>query len=134
MIRFVVRTLIFIGSAAIGLLVAASLVEGFSVTFGGFLLTVAIYAAVQSVAAPFLAKLAHTHARALLGGIGLLSTFVGLLAAKLIGSSLEVAGGVRTWVLATLLVWLVTAVATLLLPIALVKVGVQSARERRTST
>ena len=133
MIRLAVRTLIFLGSAAIGLLVAAALVDGLSVTFGGFVLTVVIYAAVQSVATPFLAKLAHVHARVLLGGIGLVSTFVALLAAKLIGSSLQITGGVRTWVLATLIVWLVTAVATLLLPVALVKAGVASARERRTS-
>lgn len=134
MIRLAVRTLIFLGSAAVGLGVAAALVDGFSVTFGGFLFTVVIYAAVQSVAAPFLVKLAHSHARVLLGGIGLVSTFVALLAARLIGSSLQITGGVRTWVLATLIVWLVTAIATLLLPVALVKAGVRSARERRTST
>ena len=133
MIRLAVRTLIFLGSAAVGLLVAAALVEGLSVTVGGFLLTVVIYAAVQSVAAPFLVKMAHTYARALLGGIGLVSTFVALLAAKLIASSLQITGGVRTWVLATLVVWLVTALATLLLPIALVRAGVQSARERRVN-
>ncbi len=86
------------------------------------------------MAAPFLVKLAHSHARVLLGGIGLVSTFVALLAARLIGSSLQITGGVRTWVLATLIVWLVTAIATLLLPVALVKAGVRSARQRRTST
>ncbi|WP_139142662.1 hypothetical protein [Humibacillus sp. DSM 29435] len=103
-------------------------------TFGGFRFTVVIYAAVQSVAAPFLTKLADSHARVLLGGMGLVSTFVALLATSLLGSSLKVAGGVRTWVLATLIVWLVTAIATLLLPVALVKAGVRSARERRSST
>ncbi|MDN5767013.1 MAG: phage holin family protein [Humibacillus sp.] len=133
MIRLAVRTLIFLGSAAIGLLVAAALVDGLSVSFGGFVIAVVIFAAVQSVLSPFLAKLAHTHARVLLGGIGLVSTVVALFAATLIGSSLQITGGIRTWALATFIVWLTTAIATILLPIALVKAGVQSARERRTS-
>ncbi len=66
--------------------------------------------------------------------IGLVSTIVALLAATLIGSSMLIAVGVRTWVFATLIVWLVTAIATLLRPVALVKAGTQSARERRAST
>ena len=40
--------------------------------------------------------------------IGLISTFVALLAATLIGSSLQKTGGPRTWVLATLIGWRVT--------------------------
>ena len=41
------------------------------------------------------------------------------------------AGGVGTWIAATVVVWLVTALATLLLPWILVILGVEAARENR---
>jgi hypothetical protein len=133
MIRFLVRTAIFLGAAAIGLLVADLILEDVSVTASGFLLTVVVYAIVQSIISPFLAKVTANNARALLGGVGLIATFVALLVASLVANSLTISGGVTTWVLATLIVWLVTALVTLLLPIALVKMGVESARERRAA-
>ncbi|GAA2156248.1 hypothetical protein FHX52_4180 [Humibacillus xanthopallidus] len=133
MIRFLVRTAIFLGSAAIGLIAADLILDDVSVTASGFLLTVVIYTVVQSVISPFLAKVAASSARALLGGVGLIATFLALLAASIFANSLTITGGAATWVLATLIVWLVTAVVTLLLPIALVKAGVESARERRAA-
>ncbi len=130
MIRIVVRTAIFLAAAALGLLAAHLILDDMTISFGGFLITVVVYAVVQSVVAPFLAKFAARNARAFLGGVGLVATFVALVAASLVGDSLQIRGA-TTWVLATLIVWLVTAVATLVLPFALVKAGVQSARARR---
>jgi NhaP-type Na+/H+ or K+/H+ antiporter len=60
------------------------------------------------------------YAPAFLGGIGLVSTFVALLLANLLTDGLQISGAV-TWVLATLVVWLVTALGTLLLPLLLLK-------------
>jgi hypothetical protein len=74
----------------------------------------------QSVLAPFIAKMANRYAPAFLGGIGLLSTFVALLLATLIGHGLSISG-VATWVLASLIVWLVTALATFVLPALVLK-------------
>lgn len=131
MVRILVRAAVFLGSAALGLLVASLLIDGVSVTASGFVITAVIYAVVQSIISPFLYKVAMANARAFLGGIGLVAAFVALLVASLAGSSLTISGGVGTWVLASLVVWLVTAVATLLLPLALVKAGVQSAEGRK---
>lgn len=133
MIRFLVRTAIFLGSAAIGLIAADLILEDVSVSASGFALTVVIYTVVQSVISPFLAKLAASSARALLGGVGLIATFIALFVASRFADSLTISGGAVTWILATLIVWLITALATLLLPIALVKAGVESARERRAA-
>ena len=58
MIRFLVRTLIFLASAAIGIIAAAVILDGVSVSVSGFILTVAVYAVVQSVMSPFLLKFA----------------------------------------------------------------------------
>ncbi|KRF30566.1 phage holin family protein [Nocardioides sp. Soil805] len=130
MIRFLLRTAVFLVSAAVGLLVAAALVDGVDVTTSGFLLAVLLFAVIQSVLAPFIAKVTARNAAALLGGVGLLSTFVALWLTTLIGDSLTIDGGVGTWLTATVIVWLATALATLLLPLVLVKAGVEAARAR----
>ncbi|TXJ05961.1 MAG: hypothetical protein E6Q27_04750 [Aeromicrobium sp.] len=128
MIRFLIRTLVFLASAAIGLWVTSLVVDGVTVQLNGYLITVAIFAVAQSILTPFIAKVVSQNARAFLGGVGLLSTFVALLLASFFGDSLVITGGVLTWVGATVLTWLFTAVATLLLPLALVKAGVERAR------
>jgi hypothetical protein len=128
MIRFLIRTLVFLASAAIGLWVTSLVVDGVTVQLNGYLITVAIFAVAQSILTPFIAKVVSQNARAFLGGVGLLSTFVALLLASFFGDSLVITGGVLTWVGATVLTWLFTAVATLLLPLALVKAGVKRAR------
>ncbi len=128
MVRLLLRAAVFLVSAAVGLLVAASVLDGVNVTASGFLLAVVLFAVIQSVISPFIAKVTARNAAALLGGVGLLATFVALLATSLVGDSLTITGGVSTWLAATLLVWLVTALATLLLPFLLVKAGVQAVR------
>jgi hypothetical protein len=130
MIRFLLRAVIFLVSAAVGLLVAAALVDGVDVTTGGFVVAVVLFAVIQSVLSPFIAKVTAKNASALLGGVGLLSTFVALWLTTLIGDSLTIDGGVGTWITATVIVWLATALATLLIPLVLVKAGVEAARAR----
>jgi hypothetical protein len=131
MIRFLVRTAIFVVSAAVGLLVAASLVDGVEVTASGFVVAVVLFAVIQSVLSPFIAKVTARNAAALLGGVGLLSTFVALWLTTLLGDALTIDGGAGTWIAATVVVWLATALATLLLPIILVKAGLEAARARQ---
>lgn len=130
MIGFLLRTAIFLGAAAIGLLVAAALIDGVEVTPSGFVLVVVIYAVAQSVLSPFVVKLAAAHARTFLGGASLVSTFLALVVASVFGDALDVTGGPWSWVGATVVVWLVTALASVLLPVALVKAGVERARSR----
>lgn len=119
MISFLIRAAIFLGSAAVGLLVATWLLSGFSVSASGFITAVVIFAIAQSVLSPFIAKMAKRHAPAFLGGIGLVSTFVALLIASIFGGL--TISGVSTWIMSTVLVWLVTALATLLLPLIFVR-------------
>lgn len=123
MISFLIRAAIFLGSSAVGLLVATLVLSGFSAPTSGFITAVVIFSIAQSVLSPFIAKMAKRHAPAFLGGIGLVSTFVALLLASIF-SNLSIAG-VSTWILGTVLVWLVTAVATLVLPVLFVRKKVQ---------
>ncbi|CUR60330.1 conserved membrane hypothetical protein [metagenome] len=127
MIRLLIRTAIFLGSAAIGLLVASLLLDDFHITASGFLFVVVVYAVLQSVLSPFLTMVAAKNASAFLGGMGLVSTFVALLIVTIVGDALTI-NGATTWILATLIVWLATALASFLLPMFLVKKAVETHR------
>ncbi|WP_396642177.1 hypothetical protein [Microbacterium sp.] len=75
--------------------------------------------------------MARRYAPALLGGIGIVSTFVALLVVVLLPI-----GGLRitdavAWVLGPVIVWLITALATMFLPMIFLKKKVVEARESR---
>lgn len=111
---------IFLGSAAIGLLVAAWLVPGMSVSASGFIVAVVLFALAQAILSPFILKMASRYAAAFLGGIGLVSTLVSLILASIFTDGLRIEG-LGSWVWATVVVWLVTAVATMLLPLIVLR-------------
>jgi Mycobacterial 4 TMS phage holin, superfamily IV len=116
--RLLLRTVVFLGSSAIGLLVAWWLIDGFSMSVSGFIVAVVVFSVAQAVLAPLIAKIARRYASALLGGVGLISTLVALILAHVFTHGLNISG-LGSWAAATVLVWLVTALATLLLPILL---------------
>ncbi|MUL83708.1 phage holin family protein [Mycobacterium sp. CBMA247] len=111
---------IFLGSSAIGLLVAAWLVPGVSVSAWGFIAAVAIFAVAQAILSPFFLKMASRYASAFVGGIGLVSTLIALVLASALAHGLTIRG-IGSWIAATVVVWLVTAVATVVLPPLLIK-------------
>lgn len=82
MIRFLIRAAIFVGTAAIGLLIASWLVSGVTLRPSGFIIAVGVFALAQSLLAPFIFNVARQHAAPLLGGIGLVSTLVALIIAS----------------------------------------------------
>ncbi|MFT4282505.1 hypothetical protein [Microbacterium sp.] len=133
MVMFLVRALIFLASAALGLIVADIVLEGFQISWRqpiGFILAIVIFAVLQSVLAPWLARVAQRNAPALLGGIGIVSTFVALVVVVIIpGAGLRIGAPWWTWLAAPVIVWLVTALATWLLPALFIKKKVS---ERRT--
>lgn len=120
MIRFLISAVTFIASAALGLWVTSLIVDGFELRLSGFVVTVLVFAVLQSILTPFIASMTQRYARALLGGVGLVSTFVALLIAQWLTAGLTITG-VSAWIASTVLVWLVTALATLLLPLLFVK-------------
>jgi uncharacterized membrane protein YvlD (DUF360 family) len=114
MVRLLISFAISLVSAALGLLLAAWILEDFHVEPGGFLVAVLVFAIAQAILSPFIFNVARQYASALLGGIGLVSTFVALLIASLFPGGIRV-DGVVTWILATLIIWIVTALGTWLL-------------------
>ena len=124
MVRLFLRAAVFLGSSAIGLLVAAWLVPGMSVSVSGFIVAVVVFSTAQAILSPFILKMASRYASSFLGGIGLLSTLIALVLASVLTHGLTIRG-IGSWISATVLVWLVTAVATLILPVLVIgkKVG-----------
>lgn len=133
MLTFLIRSLIFVLSAAVGLIVADLLLEGFRIDWSnwwGFVLAVVIFAILQSVLTPWAAKVARRNAPALLGGIGIVSTFVALVVVALIpGAGLSIGLPWWTWIVAPMIVWVVTALATWLLPGLFLKKKIDDRRD-----
>ena len=120
MVRLLLRGVVFLASSAIGLLVAAWLIPGVSVTVSGFVVAVVVFSVAQAILSPFIFKMARRYASAFLGGIGLLSTLVALILASVLTHGVSIRG-LGSWVAATVVVWLVTAAATLMLPLLVIR-------------
>ena len=75
--------------------------------------------AAQAILSPFIAKMASRYASAFLGGVGLVSTLIALFLASVLTHGLTIRG-LGSWVSATVVVWLATAVATLVLPMLVI--------------
>jgi hypothetical protein len=129
MIRILVSMLISCLASAVGLIVAAAVLDDMTISGAAFIVAVLIFTAVQAIALPFLAKMAMKNASALMGAAALLSTLIGLIVTHLISDGLEITG-LDTWVFASIIVWLAGIVAALIIPVVLVKAGIQSARSR----
>ena len=129
MIRLLIRIGIHLLANAVGLIVAAWVLEGMTITGPAFVIAVVIFTAVEVVADPLITKIAIKSVPALRGGVALVTTLLGLLITTLLSSGLQISG-FNTWLLATLIVWLAALIAALVLPIFLVK---RVADHRRTA-
>jgi putative membrane protein len=120
MIRMLISAVVHLAANAVGLLVAASLLDGMSVSVGAFVIAVGIFTVVEMVVGPMVRQAAMRNANALLGATSLVVTFIGLLVTSLVSDGLRIEG-FDTWALATVIVWLAALLATLLLPVLFVK-------------
>lgn len=115
MIRFLVRTLIALVANAVGLIVAAIVLDDVHLDAASFVVAVVIFTGVFVLLQPFLAVNLRRMGPGMLGVVSLLATLVSLIVTDLLTDGLSISG-VLTWILAALIVWLVALVATLLLP------------------
>lgn len=131
MIRFLVGLLVYLGAAALGLWVATLFLSGVTLTASGFIVAIIIFAVLQALFLPFIGAMADKRDSVLMGGAaGLIATFAALLVTTLITDGLSIEG-IGTWVVATLVVWIVGLIAMVLIPFVLVKAGVEHARRNR---
>ncbi|WP_341975196.1 phage holin family protein [Microbacterium sp. LTA6] len=133
MITHLFRTLIYLVSAGLGLIVADLALEGFQIDWSkwwGFVICIVIFAILQTILGPLISKLADRFAPVLLGGIGIFSTLIALVVVVLLPI-----GGLRIvdvsgWILGSVIVWLVTALGTILLPMIFLKKEARGTRSR----
>jgi hypothetical protein len=109
------RAVVLLGSWAIGLLVAAWVVPHVVVSLSGFIVAVVLFSVAQAILSLVILRLPHGYASLLLGGTGLVLTFVALSLAALLTHGVTIRG-VASWIAATIVVWLVTTVGAISLP------------------
>ena len=127
MIRLLVSFVIQLAANALGLLVADQVLEDVNVSGAAFLVAVVIFTVVYAIAQPFLTQLALSKATALRGATALAATLIGLIITSLVSDGLSISGGL-TWLEATVIVWIVSLLGTLVLPLIFVK---KKAEEKR---
>jgi putative membrane protein len=114
-IRFAVRTLVALAGNAVGLIVAAALLEGFELDATSFVVAVVIFTVVLAVLQPFIAVQLRRFSPSALGGVAIVAMFVALLITNFVSDGFSISG-VTAWVLAPLIVWLASLVAVFVLP------------------
>ena len=115
MIRLLVRTLVALVANAVGLLVAAAVLDGFELNWSGFVVAVIIFTVAFALLQPFLISQLRGQSSAMLGGVALIATLVSLIITDLVSDGMDIEG-VGTWIAATVIVWLAALLAAFILP------------------
>lgn len=123
--QLLLRAVVLLTSWAIGLLIAAWIVPGISLSALGFTVAVVVFAVTQAILSFSILKLPHRYASLLLGGTGLALTIVALILASALTHGLTI-DGMASWVATTVVVWLVTTIGAIMLPELLIHDGVGS--------
>jgi uncharacterized membrane protein YvlD (DUF360 family) len=116
-IRLVVRTGILLAANAVGLLIAASVLDGMHLDATGFIVALVIFTVAVALLQPFLVN-AMRRQRAsagALGGVALIATLLSLIITDLLSDGLSI-NGVGTWLAATVIVWAASVLAAFVLP------------------
>ena len=113
--QLVLRAVVLLGSWAIGLVLAAWVVPGVSLSVSGFIVAVVVFSLTQAILSLVILKLPHEYASLLLGGSGLALTLVALILASVLTDGLTIRG-IASWMAITILAWLVTTVGAISLP------------------
>ena len=120
MVRFFISIVAYLAANAVGLLVATVLLPGFTIDPLGFVVAVVIFSVVQAILGPLVTKVSLKSMPQLMGGVALVTIFLGLFVTDLLVRGMEI-GGIANWLAATLLVWIGSLVAEILLPIYVFK-------------
>jgi hypothetical protein len=121
--RQIVRwAIVFLASWGIGLVVAAWIVPGVSLSPPGFIVGVLAFAVMQAILSLTILKLPREYATLLLGGTGLALTILALILASTSTHGLTI-DGMQSWLATTVVVWLVTTIGAVTLPELLIRTG-----------
>jgi uncharacterized membrane protein YvlD (DUF360 family) len=114
-IRLIFRTIVALLANAVGLIVAAAVLDDMHLDAVGFVVAVVIFTVVFALLQPFLIVQLRRSAPAAIGGIGLIATLVSLIITDLVSDGFTIDGAV-TWLLAAVIVWAAAVLAAFILP------------------
>ncbi|MFV0335898.1 MAG: phage holin family protein [Tropicimonas sp.] len=121
MVRTLISAGIYVLANAVALFVTSLVLgESFTFTIKGFLVATLILSAVEALAGPLIVRMSERKLPALNGGVALVTTFVGLWVTAVIVGGMQV-HGLSTWLMATVLIWALALIASLVLTGVLVK-------------
>ena len=120
MLRLLARLVLTLLANAVGLIVAAVILDRMSLSASGFVVAVAIFTGVLVLTQPLVMKISFRYASALTGSTALVAVLVSLIVTTLLVDGLEI-DGLGTWLLAAIIVWAGSLIGALLLPLVLFK-------------
>ncbi len=112
--RMLKSILAYLIANAVGLLAAVFLFTGFVIDPLSFIVAVAVFSVALAVLGPLITKLSANRFPQIMGGIALVTIFAGLFVTDLIMPGMSI-GGFVNWVGATLVVWIFSLVASVVL-------------------
>ncbi len=113
--RFVLSACAHLIANAVGLTLANILLPGFSISPIGIVIVTLVFTVASMVLLPIIRKVSEKKMPELLGGLSLIVTFAGLLITELLVSDFTI-GGIANLLAATLIVWLGSLIAGVLVP------------------
>ena len=99
------RMVLAVVANAVALLLAAALLDGVKIEASGFVLAVAVFTIASVIVTPIATWIVIRRARALIGVIALVNTFLVLLITDLVSDGFTIDGALD-WVLAVVIVWI----------------------------
>jgi putative membrane protein len=114
-IRLIFRTIVALLANAVGLIVAAAVLDDMQLDAAGFVVAVVIFTIVFALLQPFLFLQLRAAGPGILGGAALLATLVSLIITDLVSDGFAIDGAL-TWVLAAVIVWVAALLAAFILP------------------
>jgi putative membrane protein len=119
-VRLVAVTVLALIGNAIGIIVAAALLDDMTLNGAAFVIDLVIFTLTFVVVQPLMVKIALRHSSMLAGGSALMATLIALIMSDVLSDGLSISGA-TTWLLATLIVWIVAVLASMLLPMVMFK-------------
>jgi hypothetical protein len=120
MVRAFFSVLVHLIANALGLILAAWILDDMTLNASGFLVALLIFTGIEIVIQPLIVQMSMRHARALAGSSALLASFVALVITAWVSDGLQISGG-TTWLLATVIIWAASLLLGILLPLVVFK-------------
>jgi len=119
-ILWLMRTGLAVAANAVGLIVAATVLDRMGLDTSGFIIAVLIFSGVQMLMRPAITSFAIKYQPAFAGSSAVVAAFIALVVTTIVSDGLTI-DGFGTWIAATVIVWLISLVGAIVLPMIFLK-------------